>query len=522
MELALCFSGGGYRAALFHLGVLTFLDELKIDDNTPLLNHVHTITSISGGALTGMTYVISEIDHCNRNATFKRLYHDIISTNIGQMLLDRFHEESKKNKSLIQTLADIYDDCFFHGDKFGHILNGMSWDGIHHFYADATDFALSQPFRFQATARLSDPNRITEYGMIGNWQHNISYEDAGKMRLADIMAATSCFPLVFEPIEYPKEFTFSNGEQPRGDNLLTIPLMDGGMIDNQGIEPAIHARNQLIAEGKDIDLIIICDAGTTANDQEEKDWNLFNISPRNIFAISAVVGILGYISVIFSVRNEYPMMCVLMTAVTTVAFMLCVILSKVDTILNSLLETRTQLSIKKSVLWRSSLKNIGTFFKSRVMTAYKMSDVVMSGNQKKLWYRSLRRIPELTNKIQMNSISLFSKAKTWKSIVSRQNLERSYRPDDRMKGIAQVASSTKTSLWFSVQQLHDNVPAKILACGRFTTCWNLLVYIEKLKNLQQNERTAFHDWMIAQEQPILEIWNKFKQNPMYNIKKYTE
>ena len=166
MELALCFSGGGYRAALFHLGVLTFLDELKIDDNTPLLNHVHTITSISGGALTGMTYVISEIDHCNRNATFKRLYHDIISTNIGQMLLDRFHEESKKNKSLIQTLADIYDDCFFHGDKFGHILNGMSWDGIHHFYADATDFALSQPFRFQATARLSDPNRITEYGMI--------------------------------------------------------------------------------------------------------------------------------------------------------------------------------------------------------------------------------------------------------------------------------------------------------------------------------------------------------------------
>ena len=342
------------------------------------------------------------------------------------------------------------------------------------------------------------------------------------MRLADLMAATSCFPLVFEPIEYPKEFTFSNGEQPRGDNLLTIPLMDGGMIDNQGIEPAIHARNQLIAEGKDIDLIIICDAGTTANDQEEKDWNLFNISPRNIFAISAVVGILGYISVIFSVRNEYPMMCVLMTAVTTVAFMLCVILSKVDTILNSLLETRTQLSIKKSVLWRSSLKNIGTFFKSRVMTAYKMSDVVMSGNQKKLWYRSLRRIPELTNKIQMNSISLFSKAKTWKSIVSRQNLERSYRPDDRMKGIAQVASSTKTSLWFSVQQLHDNVPAKILACGRFTTCWNLLVYIEKLKNLQQNERTAFHDWMIAQEQPILEIWNKFKQNPMYNIKKYTE
>ena len=93
MELALCLSGGGYRAAVFHLGVLSFLDELKVDDDTPLLNYVHTITSISGGSLTGMIYVLSEIDHRDRTSTFRRLYHDIISTNIGQMLLDRFEEE---------------------------------------------------------------------------------------------------------------------------------------------------------------------------------------------------------------------------------------------------------------------------------------------------------------------------------------------------------------------------------------------------------------------------------------------
>ena len=522
MELALCLSGGGYRAAVFHLGVLSFLDELKVDDDTPLLNYVHTITSISGGSLTGMIYVLSEIDHRDRTSTFRRLYHDIISTNIGQMLLDRFEEKSKKGRSLIQTLADIYDCHFFHGDKFGHILNGMSWEGIHHFYADATDFDLSLPFRFQATVRLSDPERITEFGMIGNWQHNISYEDAGKIRLADVMAATSCFPLVFEPIEYPTEFRFSNNEQPNRDNLLRFLLMDGGMIDNQGIDPAIHARNHLTKEGKDMDLILICDAGNTSNDREEKEWKLWNVSPRNLFAISSVLFIIGYFGLLYSFRRGWQISSLFMTVLTVSTFFLCFILVFADEFFKDKLEKKTQLCVRKSMFWRSSLRNIGTFVKSRVLTAYQMNDVVMSGNQKKLWYRSLRRIPELTNRIQMNSISLFSKAKTWKNIVNRQKLERNYRPDDRMKGIAQIASSTKTSLWFTEKQLHDNVPAMILACGRFTTCWNLLIYIDKLKDLQQNDRTAFHDWMIAQEQPILEMWNKFKQNPMYNIKKYTE
>ena len=42
--IALCLSGGGFRAALFHLGALRRLNELGI------LHRVDTITSISGGS----------------------------------------------------------------------------------------------------------------------------------------------------------------------------------------------------------------------------------------------------------------------------------------------------------------------------------------------------------------------------------------------------------------------------------------------------------------------------------------
>ncbi len=43
--VALCLSGGGYRAALFHLGAVRRLNELGV------LGRVDTITSVSGGSI---------------------------------------------------------------------------------------------------------------------------------------------------------------------------------------------------------------------------------------------------------------------------------------------------------------------------------------------------------------------------------------------------------------------------------------------------------------------------------------
>jgi predicted acylesterase/phospholipase RssA len=43
--IALCFSGGGFRASLFHLGSLRRLNEVG------LLSQVNTITSVSGSAV---------------------------------------------------------------------------------------------------------------------------------------------------------------------------------------------------------------------------------------------------------------------------------------------------------------------------------------------------------------------------------------------------------------------------------------------------------------------------------------
>lgn len=59
-EIALCLSGGGYRAAVFHLGVLSYLHHVCLPEGGRLLDHVHTLTSVSGGAIPAIEYALNE------------------------------------------------------------------------------------------------------------------------------------------------------------------------------------------------------------------------------------------------------------------------------------------------------------------------------------------------------------------------------------------------------------------------------------------------------------------------------
>src|SRR5215470_13058055 len=54
--VALCLSGGGFRAALFHLGALRRLNELRV------LSRIDTITSVSGGSI-----IAAQLANCVRD-----------------------------------------------------------------------------------------------------------------------------------------------------------------------------------------------------------------------------------------------------------------------------------------------------------------------------------------------------------------------------------------------------------------------------------------------------------------------
>ena len=525
-EIALCLSGGGYRAAMYHLGVISFLNEIRTPDGTPLLDHIHTITCISGGALPGLKYILGEIDEIDRTETVKSLYRDLVENNLGEQLLKKYGIESLKGKSLIRVLSDVYDETFFKGRKFGEILEFMEWDKIHHFAVDSTDFATGKPFRFQATAKIEKEGRREPYGVIGNRINRIHRDTAMNIRIADIMACTSCFPLVFEPMAYPEDFTFDT--QISDDQFKTYTLMDGGLVDNQGIDPAIHANKHLDSIKKSMDIIIISDAGIAGiqNDSFIKSSFIFSEwTPRRL---QVVLSIFATLSLIISfLANSYPFIAGISFTLSLLLTALNYLLSSVSKKIFSVAEKELKFKISDNdFFWKNKLGNIWDFVRTRLGTAYRMVDFVMMGHIKRKTLNSLYTDGDWQNKVIIDTLSAFAQDDIWKRVLKKDWLyNNSYKPGKRMRTVSLKASSMGTTLWFTRDEIEKEIPKAIFACGQYTTCWNLILFAERIQNkvnTDSNFTVSEGQNLILNLLPVLKgSWNRFQNNPYCLTSKFT-
>ncbi|MFP2925031.1 patatin-like phospholipase family protein [Pyxidicoccus sp. 3LG] len=236
--LALSLSGGGYRAAAFHLGTLRFLDTVG------LLPSVVGLSTVSGGTLTGLAWVVSQIDgkpfpefFDAYSAYLKRT--NVIALALGELTSDREHE-SHNWASLIRSASDVYARPDFLGDRrFGEIL-GAGGLQLQEAIFNSTEFHTGLDFRFR---RSSNPA-----ARLGNDNYRLPRSVAQHVRLADVAAASSCFPGGFEPLVFPQQFHWPR-EYPLSAALDELgpgfngglPLMDGGIYDNQGVDSLLLA-----------------------------------------------------------------------------------------------------------------------------------------------------------------------------------------------------------------------------------------------------------------------------------------
>lgn len=213
IEIALTLSGGGYRASVFHIGVLSYLYHLKMDDGSRMLDHVTVMSTVSGGTITGVNYLLALNKEGTLNVHLADLYERIKSNNLADKVLEKVAKNKKKNTlSIIKELANVYDDVYFEGQNltFKNIQIIVQNHPIHHFSAYATDITNAMPFRFQAVKNCYK-------AVIGNKFQNIKPQKAGTIRIADIVAASSCFPIVFEPINYPRDFFKYDEKKEKAD-----------------------------------------------------------------------------------------------------------------------------------------------------------------------------------------------------------------------------------------------------------------------------------------------------------------
>ncbi len=239
-RISLGLSGGGTRAAGFHLGALDYLDRVG------LLDDVAVITSASGGSIVNSTYSMQVAKGMTFREYLPWILDKLASAEMVEWVLSEMSKNAPRNvsgrNSLVVALAEVYDRWFFEGFRYGDILDSKQGHLVES-VLNATDFRTGLGFRFQR----HDP--------VGNSRTHLVPEDLRHARLADMMAASSCLPGGMEPFYFPEDFVWETPEAKAACTTIqgklkqvgvdAVPLMDGGVYDNQGLESLILAATRI-------------------------------------------------------------------------------------------------------------------------------------------------------------------------------------------------------------------------------------------------------------------------------------
>ena len=207
LNIGVSLSGGGYRAATFHLGTLSFLNQVQVSNGKTLLDCVSVMSTVSGGTITGLRYMLALAKKENINDMIQELFNFLYHEDLVEDAFKNIEKGRTNNgTSLIKTMASIYDDKLFKGAVMGNLMDCVNDIPIKHFSANATDFDNGLPFRFQVTETRMTENTRSAFGIFGNNEHRIERDIARHITLGEALACSSCFPSGFEPMMFPDDF----------------------------------------------------------------------------------------------------------------------------------------------------------------------------------------------------------------------------------------------------------------------------------------------------------------------------
>jgi len=182
-RIALCLSGGGFRATLFHLGALRRLNELGI------LSKVQTVSSVSGGSITNAILATrwEELKSTEENGVFTA-FDDLVAEPISSfcakdlrtdvLLWDRVNPINwanliRRDYSVTNRLADAYADQLNLGTALSAIPTHPS------FVFCATHMQYGSLWQFRSER-------------MGSWY--TGWAEPGDLPVAQAVAASSAYP----------------------------------------------------------------------------------------------------------------------------------------------------------------------------------------------------------------------------------------------------------------------------------------------------------------------------------------
>lgn len=529
LKIGLTFSGGGYRAACFHLGTLSYLNSIKMEGQYTLLDCVTALSTISGGTITGLCYMLGISRGESVHSISKKLYDFLLNTDLVTSALDNLSRYEKgQYPSLIRTMSGIYDKELFKGAVLGDLMDKLEAGPISYFSANATDFTHGLPFRFQITRKIqSAAGTPYEYGLIGNEEMQLSRKVACHIRLSDILACSSCFPGGFEPMVFPRDFTWRG--TPAINLFLQrmepVGIMDGGIVDNQGIEPILLAEEQMKCDfpgkkDKCLDLVIVSDVSSPYMNAYQTSEIKLPKAVRGL-SLNGVSGLLGKVEIATAILFMGSLFCPV-RYVSDVCFILLMFSSIIWGIC-SLVKRSVINMAKKSVVKHSisSLLNLRigdlfTLLANRVSSVLMLTGTVFMKHIRRLEYARIYRDKKWMNRRITNTVYELRENERWMDKIALGKLSPDLTPSVAMQDNSSKAAAMGTTLWFTADDKSKGIPESLIAAGQYTICWNLLEYIDNIKKCPDN-LNEHHQLLLACEPQLKEDWERFKKNPLFKL-----
>ena len=243
--IALCLSGGGYRAMVFHLGTLWRLNEAG------LLPKLDRVSSVSGGSITaavlGMNWFRLNFD-----------FETAVGLDFEAQVVLPVRALAGKTIDEGSILGGMFSPFSTVGDKVAEAYRK-------HLFGDTTLQAFPDRPRFVLNATNVQSGALWRFMKPYMRDYRVGEVKNPTVSLAVAVTASSAFPPVLSPIRLevdPASFTADSGLDLQEEPFTSdIWLSDGGVYDNLGLETA----------WKGYETILVSDGGGKMQAQAEPD-----------------------------------------------------------------------------------------------------------------------------------------------------------------------------------------------------------------------------------------------------------
>ena len=514
--IGLALSGGGTRASSYHLGVLAYLHHLG------WLERVERLSSVSGGTFIGVTltyHLASRAAEGNNNDDpfadyFAWLYGLSQQAYLFERGFDALAEGRARRPSgrqeLLTSMSVAYDEVIFNRQmpRLEMLRRGrFSAMPLQHVVFGATELQHGGWFRFGWSA-------LPGFRANGaSWCNLDSIAD--EIALADVIAASSCVPVLFEPLEFPEDFAW-RGPPPRlnATQHRRVLLVDGGMHDNQGLEALLTEHEWSARRPVVPDLLIVSDTDSLPLECPPKPRAGSNALPSVrwldefvwFLATGVVVSLSG---TMWLLTTHFLVALALLPAVVVATATIGAILWARHYLRKELRSVPGMLSPGKAeqdFLWQAlSRLSIGRFLRLVWVRALHVKSIFL--------YDLLNRVRLLgyAHLAERNATAARNLVQCWISLISLDRVlpgnAHAAPPGAKTRKVAYLAKQMPTEFWF------DNPLQEpcLVATGMFSACRALLREVD--------ERIALGRQDIFELQALLLTeWNHFARDPFWLLK----